>query len=60
MSYQHVTPCRLHDVVEAGEVTQLTYDPNESDYVEEAVARTDAEEDLDTHTHVVDVRTHRN
>ena len=64
----HCGKCNLHavptyysmsssdDVIETGEVTQSTYDPDESEYVGEAMARLDAKEDLDTHTHVVDVR----
>ena len=47
------------DVIETGEVTQSTYDPDESKHVGEAMARLDAKEDLYTHTHVVDVRKNR-
>ena len=48
------------DVIETGDVTQSTYDPDESEHVGEAMARLNAKEDLDTHTRVVDVRKHRN
>ena len=34
--------------------------PMTQEYVGEAMARRDAKEDLETHTHVVDVHTHRN
>ena len=44
------------DVIETGEITQSTYDPDESENVEEAMARLDAKEELDNHTHVVDAR----
>ena len=47
------------DVIEMGEVTQSTYDPDESEHVGEAMARLDAKEDFNTHTHFVDVRKHR-
>ena len=44
------------DVIETGEVTQSTYDPDESEHAGEAMARLDAKEDLDTQTQFVDVR----
>ena len=60
----HIVPtcCSISssdDVIETGEVTQSTYDPNESEHVEEAMARLDAKEELDTHTHSVDARKRR-
>ena len=52
----HCSMSSSDDVMEAGEVTQSTYDPDESEHVGKAVARLDAKEDLDTHTHVFDIR----